>query len=251
MNIQEIAHRHAINILIIAAGKVSMQHGERDYPLCLSVIGEITVLERLVSNTKSILDSHFTFTFLESEAQRFHLEKIVSLLVPSARCIRVPEQTKGSACTALLAACQLDQQAELLIVSANELVDLDLGEVVLNFRDRGLDAGTLIFCSVHPRYSYVALGDDGLVTETAQREPISTNATAGVFWFAKTSDFVDGAQNLIRKDAHVDGSYFVAPTFNELVLRQKKIGVASLPLEKYIPLKTEQQIVRHEGVLNR
>lgn len=247
MNKPEQPHRPAINVLILAAGNVSLQPGEREYPLCLTEIGGVSVLERIVNNAQSIAHAQFAFAFLNTEAQRFHLEKIVALLAPGACCVRVPEQTQGSACTALLAACQLAQEAELLIISANELVDVDLGAIVREFRERGLDAGTLTFRSVHPRYSYVALSDDGLVIETAQRQPISPHATAGVFWFAKTHDFVEGAKNLIRKDAHVENSYFVAPTFNELVLKQKKIGVTPLPSEKYIPLKTERQVEHYEG----
>lgn len=246
MNKLDKPHLPVINVLILAAGKVPLQNGEREYPLCLTEIGTGSLLERIVRNVESIADAQLAFAFLNSEAHRFHLEKIATLLAPMALCTRVSEQAQGSACTALLAACKLNQDAELLIISANELVDIDYEVVVREFRERSLDAGTLIFHSVHPRYSFVILNDEGLVVETAQRNPISTNATAGVFWFAKTRDFVESAKNLIRKDAHLDGNYFVALTFNELVLRQKKIGVTQLPSEKYIPLKTEQQIGYYE-----
>jgi hypothetical protein len=237
----------AINILILAAAKTPVQQGESSYPMCLTEINGISLLECIVRNTQSIANAELVFTFLEGEVQHFHLDKVVSLLAVASRSKSVPEQTQGSACTALLAACQLDQSAELLIVSANELVDDDLGAMVSDFRKRGLDAGTLTFHSVHPRYSFVSLDEDGLVIEAAQREPISTNATVGVFWFARTADFVDGTQNLIRKGSCVDGSYFVASVFNELILNQKKIGVSPLALEKYTPLKTEQQIDRYGG----
>lgn len=236
----------SINILILAAGKVPLKTGDREFPLCLTEMGSGSLLERIVNNTASISNAQLAFAFLNSEAHRFHLEKIVKLLAPTGVCTSVSEQTQGSACTALLAACKLEQEAELLIISANELVDLDYDSLVHEFREQKLDAGTLIFHSVHPRYSFVILDNKGHVTETAQRDPISTNATAGIFWFSKTRDFVDGAKNLIRKDAHLDGNYFVALTFNELILRQKKIGVIKLPLDKYIPLKNEQQIGHFE-----
>lgn len=246
MKSSDPSYLHAINILILAASKLPQPHCEQDYPLCLTEIDGVSVLERIVNITRSIADAQFTFAFLDSEVQRFHLEKIIALLAPGARCMRVPEQTQGSACTALLAACQLAQEAELLIISANEMVDIDLSITIREFRERKLDAGTLTFRSVHPRYSYVALGGDGFVIETAQRQPISSHATAGVFWFARTGDFVEGVKNLIRKDAHVEGSYFVAPTFNELVLKHKIIGVIPLPHQKYIPLKTERQMDYYE-----
>lgn len=247
MNSQDGTKTLIINILVLASGKLDSKNTNNDFPLCLTEINGISVLERIVNNTARISNSQYAFTFLETEAVRYHLEKIATLLVPDARSTLVPELSQGSACTALLAACQLDQAAELLIISANELVDIQLAEVIDEFRNRKLDAGTLTFRSIHPRYSYVRLNDEGIVIEAAQREPISFFATAGIFWFAKTAYFVEGAKNLIRKDAHVDGNYFVAPTFNELVLKQKKIGIKELDIAKYFPLKTEQQIDQLEG----
>jgi len=86
-----------------------------------------------------------------------------------------------------------------------------------------------------------------LVIEAAQCDPISFFATAGIFWFAKTIYFVEGAKNLIRKDENVAGSYFIAPTFNQLILMQKKIGIKELDISKYLPLKNEQQVDQIKG----
>jgi hypothetical protein len=246
MNTQTTKKTIAINILILASGKLNHKNADNEYPLCLSEIDGASVLERIVNNTARITNTQYTFTFLETEAVQFHLEKIATLLVPGARTTQVPELSQGSACTALLAACQLDQAAELLIISANELVDLDFSKVIEDFRSRNLDAGTLTFRSIHPRYSYVRLNDEGLVIEASQRRPISFFATAGIFWFSKTAYFVEGAKNMIRKNAHIDGNYFVAPTFNELILKQQKIGIKELDTTKYFPLKTEHQIDQFE-----
>ena len=46
----------------------------------------------------------------------------------------------------------------------------------------------------------------------------------------------------IRKDSSVDEKYYIAPTFNELILQQARIGVFDLTQEKYMPLKSEWQI---------
>lgn len=238
----------ALNILVLASGKLNSKEAENEFPLCLTEMREVSVLEHIVNNTARIPNTQYAFTFLETEAVRYHLEKIATLLVPDARSTQVPELSQGSACTALMAACQLDQASELLIISANELVDIELAEVIEEFRYRKLDAGTLTFRSIHPRYSYVRLNDEGMVIEAAQREPISFFATVGVFWFAKTDCFVESAKNLIRKDAHVDGSFFVAPTFNELVLKHKKIGIKELETAKYFPLKTDHQVEQVEQV---
>lgn len=236
MVVKRIETKASVNIVILAAGKVQQEHVD-DYPHCLVEVDGVPLLERIVDSTSSISNGNYSFVFLNDEAQKYHLDNIARLLVPSAECVHVSKQTKGSACTALLATSSLDQDAELLIVSANELINMSFGAMLEEFRERSCDAGTLIFHSIHPRYSYVRLNESGFVVETTQRDPITTNATAGVFWYRTTADFVSGAKSMIRKNAHVDGAYFVAPVFNELVLKYKNIAVIELGESDYIPLK--------------
>lgn len=230
------------NILVLAAGEVGFDAHDADYPLCLTEMDGISLLERIVDNTRNIQDAHYAFALLDTDIERFHLDKVVSLLASTASIIRIPKSTKGSACTSLLAASQLDPDGGLLIISANEFVHMDFAKIVEDFKQRNLDGGTLVFRSVHPRYSYVRLNEERLVTEAAQQNPISHHATAGVFWFARVGDFVEGAKNLIRKDASVSGKFFVAPTFNEMILKHAKIGVTEMDIKKYQPLKSERQV---------
>ncbi|HEI6851944.1 TPA: glycosyltransferase family 2 protein [Yersinia enterocolitica] len=236
-----------VNILILAAGQSSSESREDSYPLCLTETDGMSLIERIVLNTKKIPDSKYCFALLDKDAEKFHLDKVVKLLVKDSTVIKIPEYTKGSACTALLAASQLNQQDELLIISANELVNIDFSNVLNDFNLRKLDGGTLIFKSVHPRYSYVNLNTDRIVIEAAQQKPISQNATAGVFWFARTHDFAEAAKNLIRKNASVNGKFYVAPTFNELILKQMKVGTINLNVDDYKLLKTERQAQQFES----
>ncbi|HFQ5648448.1 TPA: glycosyltransferase family 2 protein [Yersinia enterocolitica] len=238
-----------VNILILAAGQSSPESREDSHPLCLTETDGMSLIERIVLNTKKIPDSKYCFALLDKDAEKFHLDKVVKLLVKDSTVIKIPEYTKGSACTALLAASQLNQQDELLIISANELVNIDFSNVLNDFNLRKLDGGTLIFKSVHPRYSYVSLNTDRIVIEAAQQKPISQNATAGVFWFARTHDFAEAAKNLIRKNASVNGKFYVAPTFNELILKQMKVGTIDLNVDDYKLLKTERQAQQFESGL--
>ncbi|EFL6449383.1 glycosyltransferase family 2 protein [Escherichia coli] len=237
----------AVNILILAAGPTTNDQRDGGYPLCLTETDGVSLIERIVENTKNIENAKYSFALLEQDIEKYHLDRIVQLLAADCIVSKIPEGTKGSACTALLASSQLNGDNELLIISANELVDLDFTDVLSEFRNKKLDGGTLIFKSIHPRYSYVSLGLDELVIEAAQQKPISQHATAGVFWFARTSDFQDAAKNLIRKNASVNERFYVAPTFNELILRQMRVGVRALKLSDYKPLKTERQVNQFEN----
>lgn len=234
-----------INVLVLAAGQAAAT--DTPYPVFLTEQNGVTLLERIVQTTEGLASASYSFVMLEDDVRKFHLDNVVKRLDPDASLVRIARGTRGSACSALAAASTMDGDTALLVISANELVDMDLSEVVANFAARDLDAGALVFRSIHPRYSYVQLDDDGMVIQAAQQNPISNNATAGVFWFRRTGDFVDAAKDMIRKDAHVDGAYYICPAFNELLLAQKRVGVVPLDVARYHPVKTERQVNLFEG----
>lgn len=235
-----------LNVLVLAAGASDSAANDGGYPACLTEIEGRPLLELVVEKAATIENTRFTFALREDDVARFHLDKVAELLAPGASVVRIPAGTRGSACSALMAASTIPAHEEVLIISANELVDIHLPEMVADFRRRQLDGGTLTFLSVHPRYSYVRLNAEGLVTEASQQNPISKNATTGIFWFARADKLVEAIKGMIRKDAHVGGSYYVAKAFNELILKQRRIGVLPIETHQYHPLKTGRQLYQFE-----
>ncbi len=116
------------------------------------------------------------------------------------------------------------------------MLEADLPAIADGFAAAGLDGGMVTFDAVHPRWSYVRTGPDGLVVEAAEKRPISRIATAGIYWYRRGGDFVDGAMAMIRKDASVDGAFYVCPVFNEMILRGRRVGTHHVERERYFSL---------------
>ena len=239
-----------MNILILAGGQDPSQN-QNEYPLCLTEFDSVPLIEHVVSSCGVLKPSKLIVAFREVDVRKYHLNNVVSLLWPAASIINIYDQTQGAACTALLATGAIDSDDELLIVNGNELLKSDFFEIVGGFRKRKIDAGIVTFKAIHPRYSYVQLDDNGLVVEAAEKNPISNNATAGFYWFSKGKHFVKAAKSLIRKDARVEGNFYICPAFNELVLENLAIGVHHIEAKFYHPLKTGRQIEQFESLLER
>lgn len=240
-----------MNILILAAGNPEFDTGDGQYPLCLTELDGVPLIERIVAACQALPVRRMVFALRKEDVNRHHLDNVASLLHPGAITLKVEGRTPGAACTALLASGYIQSDEELLVISANELVDADFAAIVADFRRRQLDAGAVTFPSMHPRYSYVQLDEQGLVVEATEKNPISRHATAGFYWFARGSDFVEAAKNMIRKDAHVNGLFYICPAFNELILAHKRIGVHPVEAKKYHPLKTERQLQQYEAMLEQ
>jgi dTDP-glucose pyrophosphorylase len=238
-----------MKVLILAAGKGNLDPAEGGYPLTLTEFDGVPLIERLISASKALEGAEVIVTLRGDETSQFHLDNIVRLIDPQVQIVRVENETRGAACTALLAISQIDNDEELLILNGNELIDADFASALENFRSRGLAAGTLTFPSVHPRYSYVRLDDEGLVIEAAEKRPISRHATVGFYWFKTGHSLVEAVKEMIRKDDNVAGAYFICPAFNELVLDGLPIGVAPISSAKFHPLKSERQIADYENAV--
>ena len=230
-----------MNILVLAAGDPMAGGGGDAYPIWLSEIDGCLVLERQVKALLSLGDGQVIFAFRGAEIDAYHVDEIARQIVPTASVVDVRRPTAGAACTALLAIGKLDLNAPLIVVSATDHIDVDYPAVIAGFEARGADAGILTFDSLHPRYSFVRIDPDGLVVEAAEKRPISRKANAGFYWFARAGDFIDGIKQMILKDAHVNGTFYISPSLNELILKNKRIATWHIEGHRYHPLKDQRQ----------
>jgi NDP-sugar pyrophosphorylase family protein len=238
-----------MKILMPMAGK-SLFFGDEKFPFPKPII-EICgkpMVQYVIDNFKSIDEpQEFIFILSSAECNKYHLDKILKLLT-DGKCknIKIEKPTKGAACSTLLAIDHIDNDDELVISNCDQVMDIVLKDVVSNFRKTKCDAGVVSFNSVHPRWSFVRLDEHGLVVETAEKRPISKSAIAGFYYFKKGSCFVKAAMDSIRKDSSVEGSFFIAPVLNELILNQMKIGTYPIEDNKYHTFYSPQKIEEYE-----
>lgn len=232
-----------IRVIVLAAGP-SPENAE--LPVLLAEHGGQLLVERFVA-AFAPLSRHLVFAVRAGDVRRVHLDNVIELAAPGAAVVAIGGETQGAACTALLCVENIALDEELLIVSGNEILDLDYAAPVADFRARGLDAGVVTFPSLHPRYSYVRLGDGGLAEEAAEKRPISRAAMASYFWFRRGGDFLEAAQAMIAKDAQVDGKFYVSLVLNELILRQMRVGNFPIEAARYHPLKSRRQVDLYEA----
>lgn len=235
-----------IAIVPMAGGDAAFR--EQGYGYCKSLIevGGKPLVEHVWENLRSLPADQFVFLVRKEDCQRFHLADVIRLLDPRAVVVQVEEPTGGAACTVLLAIEQIAGADELVVTNGDQLIVGHFGSAVGQFRKRDLDGGTIVFDSVHPRWSFVLTDEDGLVIEAAEKRPLSRMATAGFYYFRRGADFIEAACAMVRKDAHVNGQFYVCPVFNEMILRGARIGVARIDRDAYLSLATPQNVEEYE-----
>jgi len=239
-----------INVIIPLAGKQQFfTESEYIYPKPLIEINGKTMIEYVIKNLNEIKEEkQFIFIVNSDDVKNYHMDNIFKLLTDdNCKIVEVKKETKGAACSVLMGIEYIYNDSELIIANPDQLFDNILGNVMNSLR--GYDASILSFNSIHPRWSYARLDESGNIIETAEKRPISKNAIAGLFYFRKGSDFVESAMNMIRKDANVNGSYYVAPTLNEMVLKNKMLNIVKIDNESYHIFSSPQTIKEYENFL--
>ena len=214
------------------------------YMRSLYEIEKKTVLQHVYEHLSVIANAEFIFIVKREDVSKYHVDDMLKLLVPNVKVIIAEGETKGSVCTCLLAIDGINDEEPLIIVGVDQVLNINLNEVVNNFIKNDYDAGT-----IHPKWSYVKLDENGFVIQAAEKRPISKNATTGFYYYRKAKDFLDSATAMIKKGASVNGIYYVAPSLNEMVLKQKKIGVYRVDKSNYFNLKKQNGREEYEDYL--
>ena len=92
-------------------------------------------------------------------------------------------------------------------------------------RSKNADGGIVTFISTHPRWSFVKVDNDGLITQVAEKKPISNIATVGIYYYKKGKFFVEATEQMIQRNVRVNNEFYVAPAYNEMIQNRKKICI--------------------------
>ena len=116
----------------------------------------------------------------------------------------------------------------LIIANSDQFIEWNSNECMYAFSADEIDAGILTFESHHPKWSYAKVGDNGFVSEVAEKKVISNNATVGIYYWKHGTDYVKYAEQMIEKDIRVNKEFYVCPVFNEAIADNKKIKIKNI-----------------------
>ena len=67
-----------------------------------------------------------------------------------------------------------------------------------------------------------------MVSEVAEKNPISDNATVGIYYWNKGSDYVKYAEDMIDKNIRTNNEFYVCPVFNQAIEDGKNIRIKEI-----------------------
>lgn len=216
-----------LNVLIPMAGAGSRfsQKGFT-FPKPLIEVNGKPMIELVVKNIN--IEANYIFIVQQEHYVKYNLKYLLNLIAPNCKIIQVNDITQGAACTTLLAEEFINTDMPLVIANSDQYIKWNSNECMYAFSADDIDGGIITFKSHHPKWSYVKLGNEGFVSQVAEKCVISEDATVGIYYWKKGSDYVKYAKQMIEKDIRVNNEFYVCPVYNEAILDQKKIRIKSI-----------------------
>lgn len=215
-----------INILIPAAGlgsRFSKEGWKKPKPF-IDVDGS-PMIEHVIQGL-NVRHSNLLVIFKE-EHMKDNDSYVTSLKERGISIVELEKLTEGTACTVLSAHRQIKKDRPLLVVNSDQFLDFDIHFFLQDARKRNLDGSILTFkeASKDPKWSYALVSDDGLVERVAEKDPISDQATVGIYYFARGADFINASLDMIVSNERVNGEFYTCPVYNYLIAAGGRVGV--------------------------
>lgn len=213
------------------------------FPKPLIDVNGKPMIQVVVENLKPKVPHRFIFICRDEHYHKYSLAQIYANSTQNNyECVRINSLTAGAVCTVLTATDFINNDDDLLIANADQVVDIDINEYIAFSRKGKLDGSILTFNASHPKWSYARVDKHNLVLETVEKKAISPHATVGIYYYRKGSDFVSAAFNMIEKNIRVNNEFYVCPVYNEMILANKKISIYPIKVSEMHGLGTPEDL---------
>jgi len=211
-----------LNVLIPMAGAGSrFEQAGYTFPKPLIEVKNKPMIQVVIENLN--LDANYIYVVQKAHREKYNLDTLLNLLTPGCKIVETDGLTEGAACTALLAKEYINNDNPLFFANSDQFVEWDSNEFMYKMNETNADGGIVTFTATHPKWSFAKINEKGLVTEVAEKNPISDIATVGYYYWKHGSDFVKYAEEMIKKNIRVNNEFYVCPVFNQAIKATKEI----------------------------
>ena len=229
---------------VIPAAGAAQRFKEQGFndPKPLITVKDKPLIKWASDSLNFIKPKDLVFLVSEGHIAEFQIDRrLKDLYSDEITIVPVKKLTEGAACTVLLAEQWINNDEPLFIMNCDLTFQAPVEKAMRDLEKENADAFLITFESDSPRFSFAKVNEKtGLVTEVAEKKPISNLATVGCYFFRRGSDFVAGTKEMIRKNLRVNNEFYVVPVYNELIA--KGLKVRAIPCDWVVNLGTPDEV---------
>ncbi len=229
-----------ILIPLAGAGSRFAQAGYTDPKPLIPVDGQPMIV-RATSDLPPA--QRWVFICRSEHLANYPLRQTLEQAYPGCTIMGVDYLTEGQASTCLLAKDYINSYDALLIGACDNGITYDQGAWQHLLQDETVDAIIFTFrnnvtVERNPKaYGWVAVNADQTVQRVSVKVPISNDpihdhAVVGAFWFRQGKQFVQSAEDMIKKNTRINNEFYVDECMNNAI--QLGLRVKVFEIDHYI-----------------
>lgn len=239
-----------LHIIMPMAGEGSrfLKEGWTTPKPLIELNGQPLFKHAISSVTDKDIQMKYSFIVRQEHIDKYQIDKGIRSFLPEANLFSVVKTTCGAVETCLIAENAIADDDAVIVMDCDlEFRSKKFMEIIKQILNKPIEEATggalVSFESNEPRYSYAALGEDGFVARTAEKEVISNHALCGAYFFASGRRFKQIAHLLLAEPAFTKPEYYVSLLFNYLLKDGEKVWLA--PMEEYYSYGTPEELKRY------
>jgi NDP-sugar pyrophosphorylase family protein len=221
-----------LNIVIPMAGAGSrFSSAGYSLPKPLIPVNGVPMIQVVINNLRPAQNHRFIFICQNEHIKTYGLTNRLHEWSPGSIIIGIDGLTEGAACTVLKARDYIHNEDPLMIANSDQYVDASIDDYLNRIKTKNLAGLIMTMNASDPKWSFVGLNEEQIVTRVVEKEVISDEATVGIYNFSQGSDFVSAAELMIHKNMRVNNEFYVAPVYNELISNGYRVGILNIGKE--------------------
>lgn len=222
-----------LNIVIPMAGRGSrFANAGYTTPKPMIDVHNKPMIQVVVENLTPKRPHRFIFICQNEHIEKYNLNPFLKSLAHDVEVIGIDGITEGMVCTVLKAKEFINNDGPLMTANSDQFIDFDINEYLEEMDVNGADGLIMTMKADDPKWSFAKTDENGVVIETAEKKVISNDATVGIYNFAKGSDLVEAAEEMIADDVRVGGEFYVCPCYNYMIKNGKKVVIYGIGEER-------------------
>jgi NDP-sugar pyrophosphorylase family protein len=163
---------------------------------------------------RAIDDIKLTFDDMIFIVRKEHnIKDIVLTHYPSAKIVELDGLTEGAACSVLTADQYIDPNDSVFISNCDQIIEWDTNEFD---KLRHNDGIILTFDAPdrNPKWSFAQTDNDNNVIRVAEKNPISSTASTGHYYWRRWQTFKQSAEQMFAANDRFNNEFYLCPVFN-------------------------------------
>ena len=220
-------------------------------PKFMIKVKDKTLFEWSMDSLPLNISKKIIFVCLEEHEKNFNISKFIKNIMNEKyqnckyELVYLKQTTRGQVETVLHTKHLIRPDNVLIVYNIDtHFVSTRLKSKILTLKNRKIDGLLGCFESDSDNLSYVALDNNGFVSQVKEKEKISNNASTGLYIFTNAEQFFQAAEKMIKKNIKVKDEFYVSEIYNILLDSDKRFEIDTA--DEFIPFGTPDDIKKIE-----